>query len=109
MSQFVKGKQFVIEAVNSVHGLGFPDDHDFLRRVAAVESNYGENPSTYRTGYYGGIWQVDEVGYEATKDIKSHPNLKNWHQKIHDKFGIDWPKSQWNNCIDPLHSALAAR
>ena len=33
-------------------------DHKFLCRIAWVESKYGTDPRTYRTGYYGGIWQV---------------------------------------------------
>ena len=36
----------------------FRDDKCFLRRIALVESNFGTHPYTYRTGYYGGIWQV---------------------------------------------------
>lgn len=36
----------------------FPDDKLFTRRLAFVESADGNDPNTFRDGYYGGIWQV---------------------------------------------------
>ena len=36
----------------------FPDDKEYLRRLAYVESTDGSQPDTYRSGYHGGIWQV---------------------------------------------------
>ena len=36
----------------------FADDKRFLRRLAYVESQDGTAASTFRFGYYGGIWQV---------------------------------------------------
>ena len=36
----------------------FPDDKEYLRRLAYVESTDGTQPDTYRSGYHGGIWQV---------------------------------------------------
>ena len=52
-----KGNAVVTEVVRRINTV-FPDDHKFLCRVAWVESKYGEDPGTYRPGYYGGIWQV---------------------------------------------------
>ena len=37
----------------------FPDDKMFMRRLAYVESGDGTHPKTFRSGYYGGIWQVN--------------------------------------------------
>lgn len=36
----------------------FEDDKLFLRRLAYVESRDGLDRKTFRTAYYGGIWQV---------------------------------------------------
>ena len=45
----------------------FPDDNNFLIRIAQVESRCGEHKDTYRAGYHGGIWQVIHSG--ATKHL----------------------------------------
>jgi len=34
------------------------DNAVFLRRVADVETDNGDNAQTYRDGYHGGIWNV---------------------------------------------------
>ncbi|KAK3599229.1 hypothetical protein CHS0354_012837, partial [Potamilus streckersoni] len=34
------------------------DDHLFLRRMAAIETQNGLDPATYRPGYNGGIWNA---------------------------------------------------
>ena len=36
----------------------FPNDRQLLRRFAYIISNDGQDPSTYRPGFDGGIWQV---------------------------------------------------
>lgn len=36
----------------------FPADQGFLRRLALVESAFGNDSSTYRPGYNGGVWQA---------------------------------------------------
>ena len=36
----------------------FSDDKLFMRRLAYVESADGADPDTFRSGYFGGIWQV---------------------------------------------------
>ena len=80
-----------------------------LTEIAEVESNSGKHPNTYREGYHGGVMQVDEIGYEDTKDLKSHPELVEKHAQIKETFGIDWMDTEWANLRDPLHSAIAAR
>lgn len=55
-----KGATVVKEVVDTINSLGiFANDHKFLCRVAWVESKYGEASGTYRSGYHGGIWQVE--------------------------------------------------
>ena len=57
-----EGESVVKEVVDTINDLGiFPNDHDFLCRVAWVESKYGEASGTYRSGYHGGIWQVRRI------------------------------------------------
>ena len=54
-----KGNAVVTEVVYMINRMGiFPSDHKFLCRVAWVESKYGQARGTYRSFYYGGIWQV---------------------------------------------------
>ena len=58
-----KGATVVKEVVDTINSLGiFANDHKFLCRVAWVESKYGEDTGTYRSGYHGGIWQVELLG-----------------------------------------------
>ena len=70
-----KGAGVVKDVVDTINGLGiFPNDHKFLCRVAWVESKYGEDPNTYRSGYYGGIWQVSglfQINYDKKKTAKT--------------------------------------
>ena len=87
----------------------FPNDNQLLRRIAYVESKDGTDSNTYRSGYYGGIWQVDEVGFEDTQDTTSHFGLATKLDKIQEKFGIDWRKVRWQDLRKPLYSGLAAR
>ena len=87
-----KGAGVVKDVVDTINGLGiFPNDHKFLCRVAWVESKYGEDPNTYRSGYYGGIWQVSglfQINYDKKQQrqkrhefslVIARPNsLSNW-------------------------------
>ena len=53
------GKDVVETTINKIlHSGIFEDDMVFLRRLACVESSYGTEAETYRSGYHGGIWQV---------------------------------------------------
>jgi hypothetical protein len=54
-----KGSSVVSSAVGKIKNSHiFPDDRGFLQRIARAESNCGNHYNTYRSGYYGGIWQV---------------------------------------------------
>ncbi|XP_022091887.1 uncharacterized protein LOC110979972 [Acanthaster planci] len=102
------GSDVVLACIQSFGGI-FPSDHGFLRRVAWVESKDGTDPNTYRAGYHGGIWQVDKIGFESTKDTASHPGLRNKFASIKSSLSIDWTTVQWDDLRKPLYSALAAR
>jgi len=87
----------------------FPDDKLFLRRLAFVESNDGMKKDTFRDGYYGGIWQVDEDKFEKTQSTISTVVLQPYIHNIKTSFGIDWATVEWKDLTRPLYSALAAR
>ena len=87
----------------------FPDDNRLLRRVAWVETADGSDPRTYRSGYHGGVWQVEEELFQKTRDSNADPSLREVHQKLLRYFGVDWATLTWNELRRPLLSAIAAR
>jgi len=95
------------KAIDKVEAV-FPSK-GILKEIAKVESRLGEDKNTYRKGYHGGVMQIDKVGYEATKDLKSHPKLKQKHKAIEEEFGIKWADTSWEDLRDPLHSVIGAR
>lgn len=94
---------------------GLSDASVFLKRIAKAESDFGRHPATFRKDYYGGIWQVDKVGYQETKNVRAHPSLRRLHAalaKILARTGVaetDWIKTSWKDCLIPLYSCMAAR
>jgi hypothetical protein len=57
----VNGPDVVEAVVNLIReSCIFADDKRFLRRLAYVESHDGTDPKTFRSGYYGGIWQASD-------------------------------------------------
>ncbi len=95
----------VVDKIDAVFG----EDNQFLRRVAFVESKDGTDSATYRNGYYGGIWQVDEIGFYDTQNVASHPGLTAKYEQIMQEFGINWPDVVWMDLRRPLYSGIAAR
>ena len=87
----------------------FPNDNQFLRRLAWVESQDGEMNDTYRSGYFGGIWQVDDPNLQATQDVANYPALTAVYKSLQVQFGIEWSSVQPEDLLEPLFSALAAR
>ncbi len=87
----------------------------FLKRIARVESDLGRHSGTFRQGYFGGIWQVDRIGFDETKNLRSHPGLSRLHDEIKQRFswgglpGVDWSKTSWEDCTIPAYSCVAAR
>ena len=108
-----KGSEIVRAVVSKIDSIfptpNFAPGSSFLRLVAYVETKDGNEPNTYRSGYDGGIWQVDKKAFEGTKDVKSHPDLVAKHEEIKRRFGIDWSEVQWSDLRKPVYSALAAR
>lgn len=92
-----------------------PDISVFLKRIAKVESNWGKDPKTFRPNYHGGIWQVDRIGFNETKNTASHPRLKRILtavqriQILPDAAPIEWNSTAWEKCRIPVFSCLAAR
>ena len=89
-----------------------------LRRIAAVESDYGRANHTYRDDYHGGIWQVDEADFNHTRTgIIERLNHISVHFAIARIMGveIDWIDTirdkdppKWKDLRKPLYSGLAA-
>ena len=86
----------------------FPDDNSLLRRIAYVESKDGNDAATYRLGYDGGIWQVDQFRFLITQNTVQHPDLLTKYLQIQSQWGISWPSVVWNDLRKPFYSGLAA-
>ncbi|XP_071097399.1 uncharacterized protein [Haliotis cracherodii] len=97
----------VVEAVVSRirESCTFSHDKLFLRRLAYVETHDGTDAKTYRPGYDGGIWQIDESKFIITKASSSARAL---FPKITSRFGIDWNITNWADLRKPIFSGLAA-
>ncbi|KAK2157276.1 hypothetical protein LSH36_194g05095 [Paralvinella palmiformis] len=104
------GSQLVESACDRIQASCiFDDDKLLLRRIAYVESLDGYDPDTYREGYHGGIWQVDQGFFDTTKSTSAEHELYPYIEEIHSKLSIDWQIVTWQDCRRPLVSALAAR
>ena len=87
----------------------FEDDHmhDYVRHIAMVESKDGLDNTTYREGYHGGLWQVDEMMFLVTKNT-SYPILRDKYKIVKKQFDTDWMSVHWKDLRIPLWSGLAA-
>ena len=95
------GEDVVEATADKISGSGiFGNDHDFLRRMAAVESNFGET-----RGPGGGIWCVSSDVYsKADGYLKNEVDLEN---AIFDNFCFRWSDIVRYSALDvPLYSAL---
>ena len=102
------GIDVVFASVSRIQESGiFPDNKRFLRRLAYVETRDGVDINTFRDGYFGGIWQVDEAVYNVTRDTGTHQGLEDLYTRILTVFGVDWAVTSWNDLLKPLFSALA--
>ena len=86
----------------------FPCDNRIIRRLAYVESRDGEDPETFRSGYNGGIWQVDEEIFQETLNLVQAEEFKEIEERIYRSFSIRWHSVEWAELHIPLYSALAA-
>ena len=87
----------------------FPDDKRFLRRLAYVETRDGVDINTFRSGYFGGIWQVDEAVFNETLNTDANRELLDLYPLILELLEVDWALVTWNDLLKPFFSALAAR
>ena len=86
----------------------FKNDFGYIRRIAWVETRDGLNRTfTFRPGYHGGLWQVDEVVFLETQNTLAYPQLIDKHQQILVEFDIEWAAVEWEELRKPLHSGLA--
>ncbi|XP_046559880.1 LOW QUALITY PROTEIN: integrin alpha-1-like [Haliotis rubra] len=84
----------------------FGDDRLFLRRLAYVETSDGEESRTYRPGYNGGIWQIDEDKFNLTQSCSQY--IRAQCDIIQSEFNINWRNATWEDLRKPLYSGLAA-
>ena len=109
------GKDVVCAVINNIDDSGiFPDDNGILRRIAWIESKFGNDHATFRHEYYGGIWQIDAgkdgAFTEITKNAKNHTQLNNVIiPKLNAKFGINITNVKYEELLKPLYSGLFAR
>ena len=75
---------------------------EFLRRIAAVESDYGRADHTYRDTYHGGIWQVDEA------DFRDDQQLDEILSVIRSDLLNTYSSLSWEDLRKPLYSGLSA-
>lgn len=87
----------------------FSNDNEIVRRIAYVETRDGTDTDTYRAGYHGGIWAVDQTLFQQTQNVASYPSLTSLYSQINAALGIDWSSIQWSELRKPLYSALASR
>ena len=86
----------------------FPDDNRLLRRIAYAETRDGVDFATYRPGYDGGIWQVDEAVFLQTQNVTLFPGLVPLVERIQQLTGLDWLTLPWNELRRPFFSGMAA-
>ena len=79
----------------------FPDDYNFLERIAWIESEFGR---AVRTPNDGGIWQVNSAFFTQSKIKRLQP----LHEQINTVFGINWAAVTYRDLLKPLYSGLAA-
>ncbi len=87
----------------------FRPDNRLARRIAYVETRDGLDDDTYREGYDGGIWQVDENLFNKTQDVEAYPQLTAYYEQLRISFGVDWPTTRWVDLRRPFFSALGSR
>jgi len=103
---YASGKDVTEAVLARIKSSGvFLEDHFMMRRVAWVESKFGAADHTFRSGHFGGIWQISEDRFNRTKEFA----LREFHIKLAEEYGIVWASVTWEDCLKPLHSALAAR
>ena len=103
------GTDVVVATIEQLEQLNlFPEDNRLLRRIAYAETRDGVDIATYRPGYDGGIWQVDEVIFLQTQDTDTYPDLELLLMMVLQLTGLDWLTIPWNELRRPFFSAMGA-
>ena len=104
------GSAAVLLSVGKIQQSGvFGNDNDILRRIAYVETRDGTLSGTFREGYNGGIWAVDEDAFRSTQNTDAFARLPAKIEQIEELLHINWLDAEWGDLRKPLYSALAAR
>ena len=104
------GSMAVLQAVARIQQSGaFGSDNDLLRRIAYVETRDGTSEDTFRDGYYGGIWAVNESDFLRTQNTEINSRLPAKLRHVEECLKIDWIGVLWMDLQKPIFSALAAR
>ncbi len=85
---------------------------NFLIEVTMAESRLGYHTTLLKHGGTKGKgpWQIDRCAFNATKDVKRYPWLKEYHKRIKKETGIDWVKQvQWEHCNYVFFGATTAQ
>lgn len=85
---------------------------NFLIEITMVESRMGCFTTQFSDGGTKGKgpWQINKNAFNATKDIRNHPQLKIYLDKIKSETGIDWIKQvQWEHCNYVFFGAITAQ
>ena len=102
------GLSVVVASIERLRQLNiFPTNNQLLRRIAYVETRDGVDIITYRSGYHGGVWQVDEAVFLQTQNTTTAPALALLLDRVLMTTGIDWRAVVWEELRKPLFSALA--
>ena len=101
-----KGREVVDLCIKKLKNkkFGMLDDNNFMRRIAYVMSDFGNNIQDN-----GGIWQVPYSAFVDTMDPSAHKRLPQKYQNIQEAYGIDWRSVVYKDLEKPFYSALAAR
>ncbi|XP_070175722.1 uncharacterized protein [Littorina saxatilis] len=100
------GPEVVEDVVDTVRrSCVLPLDNLLLRRLAYVESRDGTDSHTFRSGFFGGIWQVTQTMYDQTK---ASSYLQQMRAEILSHLMIEWQSTSWQDLQKPLYSGLAA-
>lgn len=103
------GFDVVVATIEQLRQLGvFPNNNRLLRRIAYAETRDGVDFTTYRRGYDGGIWQVDEAIFLRTQNTSASAELLTLLQNIQQITTLDWLQLPWNELRRPFFSGMAA-
>ena len=103
------GSDVVVATIELLKQLNvFPSTNRLLRRIAYAETRDGVDVGTYREGYDGGIWQVDEHVLLQTQNTSAFTELQPLLTKIQQITGLNWLTLPWNELRRPFFSGMAA-